>query len=606
MTTATTNSGQVFHRFPANIAHNRLLREPQREGYEAVAAHFRESREPAVVQIPVGCGKTGLMAILPFGLARGRVLIVAPNVTIRETLFDAVDSASDNCFWRKMRAAPVTVEGPFAAKIDGADATLADCAESHFVVTNVQQVGTARSRWLGQFPDDFFDMILIDEGHHNAAASWRRLIERFPTAKTVSLTATPFRSDRKRVIGRRVYTYPFLRAMARGYIKSLHAMHVSPCELSFTFRDDSRECSLADVLELREEAWFSRGVALADQCNRHIVRASIERCEQLRRPKKTKHQIIAAACSVDHARQIAALYREAGYYAEELHSQQTAGEQDRVLGRLKNGRLDVIVQVQMLGEGFDHPPLSVAAIFRPFRSLSPYVQFVGRIMRVLRQGRPGDADNCGTVVSHVGLNTERHWREFRLLDDADQSLWAGLAGGEDDDNTPRAATNGDHGTKRFSPEMLVAWEVLGELHNCEYGRWTPQAEQTTFEGFTPADAVQATYAGPQQRRREGRSRLQQVANDTIRDVLARHRLPALGWEIGQNYRYLRRQNNWAALRYLFYCELNRELGRRPGTPWTLDEVETAIERAPRVNKRLAAKVQHSRRRNTSWRRYGSY
>jgi len=167
-------------------------------------------------------------------------------------------------------------------------------------------------------------------------------------------------------------------------------------------------------------------VALAEQCNRHIVAASIEQCEKQWAGNGTKHQIIAAACSVDHARQVAELYRQAGYHAEEIHSEQPKRQQQNVLARLKSGKLDAILQVQMLGEGFDHPPLSIAAVFRPFRSLAPYVQFVGRIMRVMRQGCPGNADNCGAVVSHVGLNTERHWQDFRLLDKSDQSLWAGL------------------------------------------------------------------------------------------------------------------------------------------------------------------------------------
>ena len=59
------------------------------------------------------------------------------------------------------------------------------------------------------------------------------------------------------------------------------------------------------------------------------------------------------------------------------------------LASLRNGTLDCIIQVQMLGEGFDHPKLSVAAIFRPFRTLAPYIQFVGRIMRVVVQNDPG-------------------------------------------------------------------------------------------------------------------------------------------------------------------------------------------------------------------------
>jgi superfamily II DNA or RNA helicase len=68
--------------------------------------------------------------------------------------------------------------------------------------------------------------------------------------------------------------------------------------------------------------------------------------------------------------------------AREIHSDMPPEKRDRILDELKLGLIDCIVQVQMLGEGFDHPPLSVAAILRPYRSLSAYMQFVGRIMRV--------------------------------------------------------------------------------------------------------------------------------------------------------------------------------------------------------------------------------
>jgi superfamily II DNA or RNA helicase len=113
------------------------------------------------------------------------------------------------------------------------------------------------------------------------------------------------------------------------------------------------------------------------------VEGSIQQCNRMRAQTGIQHQIIAAACSVDHARQIRALYIGCGYRAAEIHSDMDPYAQDAVIERLRQGQLDCIVQVQMLGEGFDHPRLSVAAIFRPFRSLAPYIQFVGRVMRVV-------------------------------------------------------------------------------------------------------------------------------------------------------------------------------------------------------------------------------
>src|SRR5689334_833578 len=61
--------GLLFQTANANIEANDLLREPQREAHRAVREHFDESDDPAIIQIPVGCGKTGIISTLPFGVA---------------------------------------------------------------------------------------------------------------------------------------------------------------------------------------------------------------------------------------------------------------------------------------------------------------------------------------------------------------------------------------------------------------------------------------------------------------------------------------------------------------------------------------------------------
>ena len=60
------------------IWQNPSLREPQMDGYFAIRDHFKHSDDPCYVQLPVGCGKTGLMGLTPFGIAKGRTLIIAP------------------------------------------------------------------------------------------------------------------------------------------------------------------------------------------------------------------------------------------------------------------------------------------------------------------------------------------------------------------------------------------------------------------------------------------------------------------------------------------------------------------------------------------------
>jgi DNA repair protein RadD len=453
--------GLLFQTALADIEANRLLREPQRQAHQAVREHFAGGAQPAIIQIPVGCGKTGIIATLPFGIASGRVLVIAPNLTIRKGIFDALDIASRECFWTKTRVLSDFTQGPYAAVLDGIDANIHDCLESHFVVTNIQQLASSADRWLPQFPPNFFDMIMVDEGHHAAAESWQKVFRRFPNAKVVSLTATPFRADDRPLQGEILYKYPFARAMVNGFIKQIHSRNVAPSELYFTYGGDTRRHTLEEVMALREEQWFRRGVALSPECNRHIAEASIQRCDALRSATGIQHQIIAAACSVDHARQVRTIYEECGYRAAEIHSGMDEDEKQNVLDRLQIGQLDCVVQVQMLGEGFDHPRLSVAAIFRPFRSLAPFIQFVGRVMRVVIQDNPDHPDNQGFVVSHIGLNNDARWEEFRELDLEDQELIRTWVEGE----APGGGTDGggEPRTRRFDLGLLVDNELVSHF-----------------------------------------------------------------------------------------------------------------------------------------------
>lgn len=550
----------IFATANADIEANDLLREPQREAHRAVREHFASSNEPGILQIPVGCGKTGIMSTLPFSVAEGRVLVITPNLTIRKGVQEALDVTSRECFWTKMRVLSDFTAGPWTAVLDGPAANVHDAIESDFVVTNVQQLASRADRWLPKFPPDFFDMILVDEGHHAPAESWQKVFRRFPDAKVISLTATPFRADDKQMHGQLLYKYSFTKAMVNGYIKQIHSRNVAPAELYFTYSDDtSVRHTLDEVLELREEAWFRRGVALSPECNRHIVEASIQQCNAMRAETGVKHQVIAAACSVDHARQVAALYEECGYVAAEIHSDMDEDEQEAVLERLRTGALDCIVQVQMLGEGFDHPRLSVGAIFRPFRSLAPYIQFVGRVMRVVQQNKPEHPDNQGHVVSHVGLNNDERWSEFRELDLEDQELIRGWVTGNEDDAEPAESTS-EPRSRRFDQGMLVDNEILSsfidqayldptddrvleEMLAKEFAPGLTVGDITTLEQLRatllakqaerPSDMPTAIPVSPQRRRQAARKRLNQRVGSVANRVLDELVLPRQGRQLAK-------------------------------------------------------------------------
>lgn len=453
---------EYFLSLDYKIEENDALREPQKEGYLKTYKFFREGKNKAILQMPVGCGKTGLASILPFGIATGRVLVIAPNLTIRDGLSDAMDITNrPKCFWRKARVLSndQMISGPLACTLDSGNISVA--TKAHVIITNIQQLATNVDKWLTQFSDDFFDMIIVDEAHHSAASSWQKVIDRFPKAKIIHLTATPFRSDRQEIDGELVFRYSFRSATLKGYIKRLKASYVAPSEIELSFADErGKTYTLAEVEKLKEEEWFSRGVALAKPCNQHIVDSSLAKLEELRL-SGTQHQLIAVACSINHAKDIRTLYRERGYSADVIHSNQKSDEQERILAELRNGTLDCIIQVQMLGEGFDHQKLSVAAVFRPFRSLAPYIQFVGRIMRVVVQNDPSHPDNAGHIVTHLGMNLDKRLQEFKDFESDDQAFWDKVIGGAD----PEVPADVREGKARLraGEQVVVHGEIVDSL-----------------------------------------------------------------------------------------------------------------------------------------------
>ncbi len=450
-----------FMETPAEIEENFQLREPQIEAYQALYNYFRNGNKTAILQIPVGCGKSGIAAIAPFGIAHGRVLIVAPNLTIKEGLFESMDITNrQKCFWRKRGVLKDEnmLAGPYACTLDTGNISI--CEKSHIVISNVHQLSTNPEKWLNKFSKDFFDLIIVDEAHHSPADSWKAVLEYFQDAKVINMTATPFRSDKQQIDGELVYRYPFKKATIKGYIKRIKASYVAPSELVFEAKGETKTYTLDEVLKMKEKDWFSRGIALSDVCNESIVDNSLQKLEELRETG-THHQLIAVACSVEHGKRIKAMYEARGFHAEVIYSQLDENKQREIKRKLTSGELDCIVQVQMLGEGFDHPKLSVAAIFRPFRTLAPYIQFVGRILRVIVQNSPGHPDNYGHIVTHAGMNLDKRLEEFKLFEKDDQKFWESVIGGEEPD-LPRKVTSGE-ARMRLSEPVLAKSEIVDSL-----------------------------------------------------------------------------------------------------------------------------------------------
>jgi superfamily II DNA or RNA helicase len=605
---------RFFNETIANIYSNENLRMPQIDGYQAIIDHFEQNSGPCYLQIPVGCGKSGLIGLTPFAMASGRVLIVAPNLTIKKTILSELDISNPNCFYSKRGVLSQPLRGPFITELK-TGANIHDCDNAHFVISNIQQFAGESNRWYERFPPDYFKIILVDEGHHNVAASWMRLFDYFSTAKVVSYTATPLRGDGREVIGRKVYNFGYGQSMMMGYISQIESVNVEPTTISFTAKGKHQTLSLEEVLAIRDQEWFSRGIALSEECNRHIVEASIRQLNELRR-HGTPRMIIASACSVRHAKQVSALYHEYGLKSEVIYGDMPDEEKERIENLLRLGAIDVVTQVQMLGEGYDLGTLSVAAVFRPYRSLAPYIQFIGRVIRLADPLVPFSPGNKVYVVSHVGLNDERWWEDFTNFDREDQQFFAQYLGSAvenaiiDEEGSPRLTlrpfmrvlneTVEAYAKKGYLKEIDSAMvdEVLNIIRSrgfdpLEFGLTEEMMKRrlqvaTAERQYVPSQAVPVQ---PQRRKEALRKRLAQDARSMADTVINRLGLKHMGKDLLRHFPG-RGPHNVAILTSLANGWINNAMGVDSGgrSDASIEQFETGLEAVPNLTDSLTSHV----------------
>lgn len=421
-----------FQKLKPAITGNEKLRTPQREGYEQIYLHYSspESEREVGVILPVGCGKSGLMTIAPFATTSIRVLVIAPSVRIAKQLLDKdFNSTSEELFYKKCAVLNVDDDYPEVAEIRGGASNIADLEDADVVITNIQQLQGADNKWLTKLPQNFFDLILVDEGHHNVAASWDLLRNSFPEAKIINVSATPMRADGQMMTGKIIYSFPVIRAIQNGYIKRLRAVVLNPASLKFVRSENGVETEVNrdEVVRLGEnDSEFRRSILTSKESLDTIVDCSIQQLRALRKQTgEDRHKIIASALNYRHCIQVTEAYQARGMRAAYIHSLEEE-KTDVELKKLENNELDVIVQVRKLGEGYDHKWLSVAAVCSIFSNLSPFVQFVGRIMRSIDPNNSTSPNNQGIVVYHAGANVAQRWSDFKDFSEADQAYFDDL------------------------------------------------------------------------------------------------------------------------------------------------------------------------------------
>ena len=285
---------------------------------------------------------------------------------------------------------------------------------------------------------------------------------------------------------------------------------------------------------------------------------------------------------MEHCKQIVEAYCERGQRADYIHSREDSKANDQVLAKLERHELDVIVQVRMLGEGFDHPHLAVAAVFSIFASLSPFVQFVGPIMRVIKQDAPGDPLNYGSVVFHAGANTVKAWDDFKDFAEADQEWFKLLTeqvpvGGERE-RVVDPTEDMEHREYEADPVRITepGKVSLEELPLLSDSRLKEALAILKKAGVTPEqygraiDQLEPIPVTKQARRQASRSLLDETIKTRAGKLVHEHGLNPGGRDLDTKHLG---QSNWVVVKAAIDQQANTEVGRGPKERSELSQAE---------------------------------
>ena len=247
-------------------------------------------------------------------------------------------------------------------------------------------------QWLSRHFDDMKDerpsLIVIDEAHHALAGTYKELWRHYPEAKKLGMTATPCRLNRKG------FTDLFeVLITSDGIADFIKQGWLSPFDY-VSIRSNSEDQRLIDGLEKRGADGDFQVKEMDKVLNR---RPTIERLYESVRQYAHGKKGIVYAVSISHARNITSYYKEHGMNAVAIDSKTPAKLRKEMVEDFRQGKIKVLVNVDVFSEGFDCPDVEFVQMARPTLSLAKYLQQVGRGLR-----KTEGKETC-MLIDNVGL-----------------------------------------------------------------------------------------------------------------------------------------------------------------------------------------------------------
>lgn len=354
------------------------LRPPQIGALHATLAHWSVSKKPATIVMPTGTGKTETMLALLTATDIERLMVVVPNSALRDQIAEKFISLG---ILKKAGVLEKSAEMPVVAILEGRPRSIEEVTEifskANVVVTTMQVAGQCEEK-IQEKMSELCSHLFIDEAHHVAAKTWQNFKRKFEKRIVVQFTATPFRTDGKRVDGKFIYVYPLAKAQREGFFRPISFRAVQGLD------QDEADIEIIRLVGSQLRTDLANGF---------------------------DHLVMARARDINRAKTLHGLYQKhlGGHNPVLLYSDMDSSQKKLALSQLKSRVSRIIICVDMLGEGFDLPQLKISGLHDRHKSVAITLQFTGRFTR--------DSENIGdaTVIANI---------EQSDIDDALRSLYA--------------------------------------------------------------------------------------------------------------------------------------------------------------------------------------
>ncbi|WP_237324467.1 DEAD/DEAH box helicase family protein [Streptomyces sp. CBMAI 2042] len=417
------------------------LRSCQDEALAALVNYYASGGRHAAAVMAVGAGKTALGVAAALSFTRKRALVVTPGSVIRGTFASALTPGAPGNVLYGLAGGPLLPGSrpPATLVLDADKEQISQVSRqrllaSDIVVTNFQALGTGERSGdlLAKLKPDDLDFIVVDEAHIAASDSYQRLFAHFPTARTLLMSACFTRLDGKPIDADVVYRYRLVDSVAHGSAKNLRAHRFAPETASTVYEavwpDGRREQVVGrDALlsVLGDERKLARITAQSEAPIRQVMavtRACLDAQARLLAPVRPR--VLFAAMGQAHAEQIARIAEEHHIACATLHHSMPPSAIAATRRRFESdaGDLDGIVQLRMLGQGYDFPPITVVVPLRPYGSFGEFYQFMGRGVRVLRHPHIAADQQYLDVVCPTELGLEDHLEALCTDNDMDPAV----------------------------------------------------------------------------------------------------------------------------------------------------------------------------------------